>query len=209
MTTHSRAAHGRFGLAQAIATGLLFSVIERILAMPAHVQLPYTTLEVTPVPVQVQLYGLCGGAETDLFFREDVRSQQKALSLCAQCPMQKACLEYAIDNEEFGVWGGTTESQRAALRGKAKLVTPEQRIAAARLRETIIKAELTVKQIAAAHQVTERTVYRYKERMREEGLLPLLAADALKAKRSAKSKSSSSLARKGTPSKTVSKREVA
>lgn len=173
--------------------------------MPAHVQLPYTTLEVTPVPVQVQLYGLCGGEETDLFFREDVRSQQKALAICAQCPLQKACLEYAIDSEEYGVWGGTTESQRAALRGKAKLVTPEQRTAAARLRETIIKAELTVKQIAQAHQVTERTVYRYKERMRQEGLLPLLAADALQAKRDLKSSTKA----KTTPKKSATKREVA
>ena len=166
--------------------------------MPAHVQLPYTTLEVTRVPVQIQKYGQCAGAETDLFFRDDLRSQQKALSICAQCPLQKACLEYAIDNEEYGTWGGTTESQRAALRGKTKLVTPEQRQAAARLRETIIKGELTVKQIAAAHDVTERTVYRYKERMREDGLLPLLTPDALKAKRAEQNTTNSS---KSTPGK--------
>jgi WhiB family redox-sensing transcriptional regulator len=169
--------------------------------MPAHVQLPYTTLEVTRVPAQIQKYGQCAGTKTDLFFRDDLRSQQAALAICAQCPLQKVCLEYAIDNEEYGTWGGTTESQRAALRGKTKLVTPEQRQAAARLRETILKAELTVKQIAAAHDVTERTVYRYKERMREDGLLPLLTPDVLTAKRAQQTKQAAKKAALATADK--------
>jgi transposase-like protein len=155
--------------------------------MPAHTQVPYTTLEVTPVPLEIQLYGQCGGAETDLFFRDDVRSQQRALAICAQCPVQKVCLSYARDNEEYGVWGGTTETQRVALRGKTKLVTPEQRREAARIRDAISAGNRTVREIAREHEVTERTVYRYKARMRQDGLLPLGHADALASKRSQKS----------------------
>lgn len=151
--------------------------------MPAHTQVPYTTLEVTTVPAEIQLFGLCGGTDVDLFFRDDVRSQQKALSLCAQCPVQKVCLSYALDNEEYGVWGGTTESQRVALRGKTKLITPEQRRHAAMIREAIAAGIKTVREIAETHEVTERTVYRYKARMREDGLLPLGHADEFATKR--------------------------
>ncbi|MEN9710699.1 MAG: Transcriptional regulator WhiB1 [Actinomycetota bacterium] len=152
--------------------------------MPAHTQVPYTTLEVTPVPLEIQLYGECGNAEPELFFRDDVRSQHKALSICGQCPVQKLCLSYALDNEEYGVWGGTTESQRVALRGKTKLVTPEQRRHAAMIREAIATGNRTVREIAAAHEVTERTVYRYKARMRQDGLLPLGHENDLATKRS-------------------------
>ena len=154
--------------------------------MPAHTQVPYTTLEVVAVPAEIQLFGLCGDTDVDLFFREDVASQQTALSICAQCPLQKACLAYALDNEEYGVWGGTTESQRAALRGSRKLITPEQRIQANRIREALIIGLKTVREIAQDHEVTERTIYRYKARMREEGLLPLDHVDALDAKRQTK-----------------------
>jgi WhiB family redox-sensing transcriptional regulator len=137
--------------------------------MPAHTQVPYTTLEVTPVPLEIQLYGECGNAEPELFFRDDVRSQHKALSICGQCPVQKLCLSYALDNEEYGVWGGTTESQRVALRGKTKLVTPEQRRHAAMIREAIATGNRTV---------------RDKARMRQDGLLPLGHENDLATKRS-------------------------
>mgnify|MGYP003336021954 FL=1 len=177
--------------------------------MPAHTQVPYTTLEVVPVPAQIQLFGLCGGAEVDLFFREDVASQHKALSICAACPLQKACLSYALDNEEYGVWGGTTESQRAALRGESKLITPEQRIQAARIREALVAGIKTVRQIAEAFEVTERTIYRYKARMREDGLLPLEHEDALKNKRLTKAAASTKKSAPRARATSVTHNEVA
>ena len=177
--------------------------------MPAHTQVPYTTLDVVSVPAQIQMFGHCGGTDVDLFFREDVASQQKALSICAGCPLQKACLSYALDNEEYGVWGGATESQRAALRGENKLITPEQRIQAARIREALIAGIKTVRQIAEAFEVTERTIYRYKARMREDGLLPLGHEDALKTKRLTKAKVSSTKASPRTRRTAVNRTEVA
>lgn len=56
----------------------------------------------------------------DLFFPEDLpaggtRKQaiQMAKQLCATCPMQMACFEYAITaKERFGIWAGTLPSDR-------------------------------------------------------------------------------------------------
>lgn len=46
--------------------------------------------------------------------------ERAATKLCRSCPVQTACLRYALDNPELeGVWGATTTAQRAALRGEA------------------------------------------------------------------------------------------
>lgn len=40
-----------------------------------------------------------------------------AKSICSGCPARAACLEFAITtNQEFGVWGGTSEEERRVLR---------------------------------------------------------------------------------------------
>jgi WhiB family redox-sensing transcriptional regulator len=40
-----------------------------------------------------------------------------ARAVCAQCPVQQECLEFALaTNQESGVWGGTTEDERRKLR---------------------------------------------------------------------------------------------
>jgi WhiB family redox-sensing transcriptional regulator len=40
-----------------------------------------------------------------------------AKSICAECPVRTECLDFAItSNQEFGVWGGTSEDERRVLR---------------------------------------------------------------------------------------------
>lgn len=45
----------------------------------------------------------------------------KAKRVCRSCPLQAACLQYALDNDEmtYGIWGGTTPHERKHLAGKA------------------------------------------------------------------------------------------
>jgi len=41
----------------------------------------------------------------------------RAKAVCAGCPVREACLEFALANDErWGVWGGTSERQRRAMR---------------------------------------------------------------------------------------------
>lgn len=55
----------------------------------------------------------------DLFFPEqgDTRSAALAKLICASCPVQTECRDYAIDvAEKHGIWGGTTNRERRAVR---------------------------------------------------------------------------------------------
>lgn len=41
---------------------------------------------------------------------------KQAVQGCIECPLMKICADYAIAaNEEFGIWGGLTRSQRRRM----------------------------------------------------------------------------------------------
>ncbi|MEU3720769.1 WhiB family transcriptional regulator [Streptomyces californicus] len=45
------------------------------------------------------------------------RQAATAKAICRRCPLQDSCLEGALERgEEFGVWGGTDERDRRAMR---------------------------------------------------------------------------------------------
>ncbi|WP_350279694.1 WhiB family transcriptional regulator [Kribbella sp. HUAS MG21] len=41
-----------------------------------------------------------------------------AQTICAACPVRRSCLASALLNDEQGVWGGTTDSDRTAITTK-------------------------------------------------------------------------------------------
>lgn len=62
--------------------------------------------------------GRCASADPEAFFPEKPGSDGSAAAkrLCASCDVRDACLEYAIPNELYGIWGGTSERQRQKMR---------------------------------------------------------------------------------------------
>jgi len=54
--------------------------------------------------------------DSELFYAEGGAAVAKAKAICAQCDLRMKCLDWAIAREEFGVWGGTTARERAAIR---------------------------------------------------------------------------------------------
>jgi WhiB family redox-sensing transcriptional regulator len=62
--------------------------------------------------------GACFGRNDDAMFPETNREQREAAQLCLlACPVREECLSYALRaDERWGVWGGTTEAERAKLR---------------------------------------------------------------------------------------------
>jgi len=45
----------------------------------------------------------------------------RAKAICARCPIQQACLDYALDASPIqGVWGGTTEAERRLLKQRPR-----------------------------------------------------------------------------------------
>jgi WhiB family redox-sensing transcriptional regulator len=77
-----------------------------------------------------QFEGACRQADPALFFspeseRGPRRSAREnaAKMYCNQCPVVKQCLEHALKvKEPYGVWGGLTTSERAALENPAAAV---------------------------------------------------------------------------------------
>lgn len=53
----------------------------------------------------------------------------KMRALCAGCPMQVECLEYALEHERYGFWAGTTENERARIRKSRTLMARKERVA--------------------------------------------------------------------------------
>lgn len=60
---------------------------------------------------------LCAQVGTELFFPPVGSTPYAAKSVCRLCPVSPQCLAHALaDPELMGVWGGTTERERRALR---------------------------------------------------------------------------------------------
>lgn len=55
--------------------------------------------------------------DPELFFPEKGASSRRARAICAECPIQIECLNYAIFHRvSDGIWGGRSPDQRKTLR---------------------------------------------------------------------------------------------
>jgi WhiB family transcriptional regulator, redox-sensing transcriptional regulator len=67
---------------------------------------------------------MCRDLNPDIFFPVGVTGMaieqiEAAKEFCKMCPSASDCLEFAVTtNQEYGVWGGTTEDERRVLRRK-------------------------------------------------------------------------------------------
>ena len=58
----------------------------------------------------------CHGLDPQAFYPETDEEAETAKQVCAVCPVQGACLEYALARrEKEGVWGGCTERDRRRI----------------------------------------------------------------------------------------------
>ena len=66
----------------------------------------------------------CVGMPDEVFFPEGKRrNYSQARRICAGCPVRKECLSYALERcIGFGMFGGLTPGQRAALRRRRRAV---------------------------------------------------------------------------------------
>ena len=77
----------------------------------------------------------CADVDPELFFPEPGQAAQiaEAKGWCTgtatapECPLRSTCLQVALRRGEHGVWGGTTEDERAELRRSGRRT---QRLAA-------------------------------------------------------------------------------
>jgi WhiB family transcriptional regulator, redox-sensing transcriptional regulator len=68
----------------------------------------------------------CRSADPDLFFPVSAAGAGRAeiayaKAICARCVIRQQCLGYALaSRQEHGIWGGTTEDERRAIRGRRR-----------------------------------------------------------------------------------------
>ncbi|SEG87319.1 WhiB family transcriptional regulator, redox-sensing transcriptional regulator [Actinacidiphila yanglinensis] len=66
----------------------------------------------------------CRGEDPELFFPvssagSGMMQTEKAKSVCRRCPVREQCLEWALENGQYGVWGGLSEDERRGMRRRA------------------------------------------------------------------------------------------
>ena len=64
----------------------------------------------------------CAAVDTSIFFPtgltgKALRDAGAAKAMCASCPVQGPCLEFALRTlQDYGVWGGKDEEERRSIR---------------------------------------------------------------------------------------------
>lgn len=69
----------------------------------------------TPVFINTEPWtehAACKDTDYELWFPKAGDNGQRAKRICAGCPVRQQCLDFAITNEEYGIWGGMSEHQR-------------------------------------------------------------------------------------------------
>lgn len=61
-----------------------------------------------------------GPLPTSAFFpgQHNPHEVDRAKKVCGPCPVQVACLEFALDHSFGGVWGNTSERERRRMRAR-------------------------------------------------------------------------------------------
>lgn len=71
------------------------------------------------------------GMDPEWWFPDRRAAAERAILLCRCCPLMAPCARAAIEaGHRYGIWGGTTPEQRAALRASGSEHQPQPRIAA-------------------------------------------------------------------------------
>lgn len=73
-----------------------------------------------------QLHGACRGTQSEIFYHPEGERglarrsrERKAKEICALCPVMRNCRQHSLQYAEpYGIWGGLSESERAALLGQ-------------------------------------------------------------------------------------------
>jgi WhiB family transcriptional regulator, redox-sensing transcriptional regulator len=68
--------------------------------------------------------GACQGEDPELFFPVTAAGPAlaqviAAKAVCFRCAVRAACLSYALATGQAGIWGGTTQEERHAMRQSA------------------------------------------------------------------------------------------
>jgi WhiB family redox-sensing transcriptional regulator len=102
----------------------------------------------------------CNPENAELFYSDVETEIAEAKSICAACPVQAACLEWAVAYEDDGIHGGATPQERGAMRNGNPVVDIDR--ARRAQRDKVVIMTKPVKLVAATFDVEPRTVHRWR-----------------------------------------------
>ena len=103
----------------------------------------------------------CIKVDPDLFFAESPRKVAAAKAICATCPIRTKCLNWALENEEYGIFGGTTPEERKAMLAG---VTPIDDSKLRKMQEQLaLILSPDINRAIATFNVNKRTIYRWRD----------------------------------------------
>ena len=112
-----------------------------------------------------QYFAECRYSDPELFFPDRSDPATAAKRICSRCPVMEQCLAEALRNgEEFGVWGNTTERERAEMLPKVEATGGP--VDYEHMRE-LIELGLSRREIARRLQCSEMSVTRFRRGLEE------------------------------------------
>jgi WhiB family redox-sensing transcriptional regulator len=109
----------------------------------------------------------CVSQPAEIFGSSHPASVALAKRVCSTCPIKTACLEWALEHPEEGVWGGTTRQERE-LKVKQVSMTYVDELAERRAKRVRLLDQVGIADLAAEFQVTERTIHRWRAQIQNE-----------------------------------------
>lgn len=75
---------------------------------------------------------LCREVGTEFFYTEegketDISVYSLGRKICAGCRVREACLEWGVQHEEHGLWGGLTPRERQKIRKSRNIILQQIR----------------------------------------------------------------------------------
>lgn len=68
----------------------------------------------------------CAGIGIEFFFEDEETGKfpnvRSARIICASCPVQKACTDWGLKHEKYGIWGGLTPNERERIRKAQNII---------------------------------------------------------------------------------------
>lgn len=111
----------------------------------------------------------CFGQDTELFYSDDTKDIAAAKAICADCPLIQECATWAVQHEEFGVFGGLSAKERNLMRGGQPPVDT-QLVAKIRAEIKFI-FDASAREVALRFGVQTRTVVRWRNILRPLGMV--------------------------------------
>jgi len=106
----------------------------------------------------------CVGEDPQIFDGETVSAIVKAKQICNGCPIRDECARWAMQTQDFGVWGSLTPNERSKKAKGMKVVNiTELRLLDDELKK--LASDSTIAELALEFNVTTRTIHRWRKKI--------------------------------------------